>query len=154
MTQPNKLVTLGGLRTMTKIATPDTGAASPTEAVPSQARGDKQKHGIMEKDFSNIVSGTSNTSATWTVSEAEAANKVLKTKNVSSVMANSDNVTVYVPADGMWFVDHASGGTGNGADVKTSKSSTGVTVATGQVAAVMTTGGTVRRLTADTTATT
>lgn len=133
-----------------------TGASVATEqdpafSVPSQERVDKQAHGLVTKDLSADYSSAS--SAVWTVTDAEANAKVLKPTNVTSAVAASTAYSVKVPANGMWFVDAGAGGTGQNADVITSSSATGVTVATGKVAGVVTNGGTVRRLTADTSAT-
>lgn len=133
-----------------------TGASTATEgepafAVPSQQRVDKQVHGLVTKDLSADYSSAS--SAVWTVTDAEANAKVLRPLNVSSAVAAAGSYEVNVPANGMWFVDNGQSGSSQSVAVVTSSSASGVTIAAKQVAGVITNGGTVRRLTADTSAT-
>lgn len=146
-----KIIAIGDLNHVNWTGADVATEAVPAEAVPSQERVDTQNHGIVSKDLTTVTSSAS--SAVWTVSEADANQKVLRPTSVTSAVAASTAYSIKVPSDGMWFVDAGAGGTGQNAAVITDSSATGVTVATGQVAGVMTGGGTVRRLTGDTSAT-
>jgi len=156
MTQSDELVTLGGLRTTTKIATQDSGAADTTAAVPSQDRADVQNYGVLKKDANNFNS-TSGSSASWSVTSVEAVNKALKLTSVSSVMNNSGTINVTVPDNGVWFIDNGGGSTASVSNVNvvvaTASGASSVSIAAGQVAGVMAAGGSIMRITGDAAAT-
>jgi len=130
MAQADELVTVNGMRTTTKIASDTDGASVPEAAAPTQARADKQKAGLVSKD----VSG----GATWTVTEAEAVNKVLKPTGMDAAF------DVVVPDDGFWIVDNSAGSTYD-ATVKC-EGGGGVTVTAGSGAVVVAVGGTASKL--------
>lgn len=105
----------------------------PDFTVPSQARADKQKFGRATKDVSG---GT-----TWTVSEAEAVNKVLRPTGQDAAY------TVVIPDDGLFIIDTTAGADASGNDATVQcEGGSGVTVNDGHGAVVVAVGGTATKL--------
>jgi hypothetical protein len=106
----------------------------PEFAVPSQARSDKQKDGIATKD----VSGGTN----WTLTEAEALNKVLRPTG------QDGSYKIIIPENGLYVIDLTDGSdaSGNDATVETVDSGNSITLSDGHHGIVLANGGSVAKL--------
>ena len=105
--------------------------ADPDLGVPSQSRVDKQTNGIAKAD----VSGGTN----WTLTEAEALNKVLKPTGQDAAYK------IIIPENGLYVVDLSNGtdASGNDATVETVDSGNSVTLSDGHQGIVLADGGSI-----------
>lgn len=128
-----KAIAIGGRNHLDLAASNVATEQEPAFAVPSQDRVDKQKFGRATKDVSG---GTD-----WTVTSAEAVNKVLRPTGQDATYA------IIVPDNGLWIVDATDGtdASTNDATVKCAGGA-GVTVSDGHGAVVVAVGGTATKL--------
>lgn len=129
-----KIIAIGDLNHVNWTGADVATEAVPAEAVPSQERADKQKDGIAKAD----VSGGTN----WTLTDAEALNKVLKPTGQDATYK------IIVPENGMYVIDLTNGADAstNDATVETVDSGNSVTLSDGHHAIVVADGGSIAKL--------
>jgi len=130
----DKLITIGSRHTFDVTTSDVASEASPALALPTQDRVDNQKDGIAKND----VSGGTN----WTLTEAEALNKVIKPTGQDATYK------IIVPENGFWVIDLTNGADAstNDATVETVDSANSITLLDGHHAVVVADSGAIAKL--------